>query len=421
MFTFSISGITVNPNNAKLWNNVGHAYEADEDFQTALGYFLKAAQVQPDDVGAHINVGRTYNNLDNYAKAEEAYLKAKAMMPQPKPGQPYMARIAPQHLSVFLNLGNLIARDRSRLGEADALYRRAISMRSDYTQAYINRGDVLIKMNRHTEALAVYQQALAFEPDNPDLHYNLGVVHIEMGDQVDQALAHFNRALEIDPDHVQSLTNSAVLMQETGRSDLRPLAYQRLRKVLAKSVNDREKRVIGGLERVYFNLGMLGMDDGDMDNAEQAFKKAIELKAGFRSALFNLALLLNEQKRPLEALPYLNDLLHHFPDHVKGLILLGDINTNHVKDLKAAEACYKKIVAIDPSHVQGKHNLCVVMVEQGRLLEAHQCLSEVQTMAPNEAYVAKHLQIVESRIRMSETTTPPPTTTQAEKNTHKKR
>merc|ERR1719295_1342307 len=156
------------------------------------------------------------------------------------------------------------------------------------------------------------------------------------------------------------------------------------------------------------------MDDGDMDDAEAAFKKAVELKTGFRSALFNLALLLNEQKRPLEALPYLNDLLHHHPDHIKGLILLGDINTNHVKDLEAAESCYSKIVLIDPGHVQGKHNLCVVMVEQGRLMEAHQCLLEVQTMAPKEEYVTKHLQIVESRIRMANsgtTATHPPTTT----------
>ena len=48
-------------------------------------------------------------------------------------------------------------------------------------------------------------------------------------------------------------------------------------------------------DRVYFNLGMLGMDDGDYDSAEGWFKRAIELKPDFRSALFNLALLLNEQ------------------------------------------------------------------------------------------------------------------------------
>ena len=268
-------------------------------------------------------------------------------------------------------------------------------------------------MGRHQEALEVYQKALTFEPDNPDLHYNLGVVHIETG-HPDKALSHFEKALVIEPEHIQALTNSAVLMQETGRSDLRPLAYQRLRKVLSKTVSSKEKRVIGGLERIYFNLGMLGMDDGNMDEAEKAFKKAIKLKPGFRSALFNLALLLNEQRRPLEALPFLNELLEYFPDHIKGLILLGDINTNHVKDLKTAESCYARIVAIDSGHVQGKHNLCVVMVEQGRLMEAHQCLLEVQTMAPKEEYVTKHLQIVESRIRMANsgtTATPPPTTT----------
>ena len=71
------------------------------------------------------------------------------MLPRAKPGETYQARIAPNHLNVFLNLANLIARNETRLGEADALYRQAISMRADYTQAYINRGDILIKMNRY--------------------------------------------------------------------------------------------------------------------------------------------------------------------------------------------------------------------------------------------------------------------------------
>ena len=85
-------------------------------------------------MGAHINVGRTLNHLERYLEAEEAYLKAKSLLPQPKPGQRYVTRIAPQHLSVFLNLGNLMAKDPERLGEADLLYRQAIAMRNDYVQ-----------------------------------------------------------------------------------------------------------------------------------------------------------------------------------------------------------------------------------------------------------------------------------------------
>lgn len=56
-----------------------------------------------------------------------------------------------------------------------------------------------------------------------------------------------------------------------------------------------------------------------------------------RSALFNLALLLADDHRPLEAAPFLNQLVRHHPDHVKGLILLGDIYINNIKDLDAAE------------------------------------------------------------------------------------
>ena len=36
-------------------------------------------------------------------------------------GQSYIARVAPNHLNVFVNLGNLISRDDSRLLEADAV------------------------------------------------------------------------------------------------------------------------------------------------------------------------------------------------------------------------------------------------------------------------------------------------------------
>ena len=82
--------------------------------------------------------------------------------------------------------------------------------------------------------------------------------------------------------------------------------------------------------------------------------------------------------------------------------MLGDIYTNHVRDLAKAEECYKAIVAIDPTHVQGHHNLCVVMVEQGHLKPALECLKDVLALAPNEDYILRHMKIVESRIRSSE-------------------
>ena len=79
--------------------------------------------------------------------------------------------MAPNHLNVFLNLATLIAKNGSRLEEADLLYRQAISMRSDYTQAYINRGDILLKLNRTKEAQEVYERALFYDSQNPGEKY----------------------------------------------------------------------------------------------------------------------------------------------------------------------------------------------------------------------------------------------------------
>lgn len=177
------------------------------------------------------------------------------MLPKAKPGESYQARIAPNHLNVLLNLANLIAKNQTRLEEADMLYRQAISMRSDYTQAYINRGDVLLKLNRTKEAQEVYERALFYDTDNPDIYYNvsiygpcvwdvlsnnisvfkslqLGVVLLEQGKH-SQALAYLDKALEFDPDHEQALLNSAILLQELGQANLRKLAEKRLLRLLS--------------------------------------------------------------------------------------------------------------------------------------------------------------------------------------------
>lgn len=56
--------------------------------------------------------------------------------------------LAPVHFTIVLNLANLIARNTSRLEEAERLYRQAISMKEDYTQAYLNLGEILLTMNK---------------------------------------------------------------------------------------------------------------------------------------------------------------------------------------------------------------------------------------------------------------------------------
>uniref|UniRef100_A0A1A8EKR1 Protein O-mannosyl-transferase TMTC3 n=1 Tax=Nothobranchius korthausae TaxID=1143690 RepID=A0A1A8EKR1_9TELE len=387
-YTLFTSALKVNKNNAKLWNNVGHALENQNNYAMALRYFLQATHVQPDDIGAHMNVGRTYKNLNRSKEAEEAYLVAKSLMPQVIPGKKYATRVAPNHLNVYINLANLIRANNSRLEEADQLYRQAISMRPDFKQAYISRGELLLKMNKLSEARDAYLRALELDGTNADLWYNLAIVNIEMKDP-SEALKNFNHALELNPRHKLALFNSALLMQESGEPKFWPEANRRFLIYVEEEPDDANG---------YFNLGMLAMDAAENAAAEHWMRKAIGLQAGFRSALFNLALLYSQSKREVDALPVLDELLHHHPEHIKGLILKGDILMNHKKDTKGAKVCFERILRMDPTNVQGKHNLCVVYFEERDLPRAERCLEETLALAPNEEYVRRHLSIVRSKM-----------------------
>ncbi|XP_077451489.1 protein O-mannosyl-transferase TMTC3 [Stigmatopora argus] len=387
-YTLFMSALKVNKNNAKLWNNVGHALENQNNYAKALRYFLQATSVQPDDIGAHMNVGRTYKNLNKSKEAEDAYLVAKSLMPQIIPGKKYATRVAPNHLNVYINLANLIRSDESRLEEADQLYRQAISMRPDFKQAYISRGELLLKMNKLTEARDAYLRALELDRSNADLWYNLAIVHIEMKEP-SEALRNFEQALQLSPRHKLALFNSALLMQESGDSKFWPEANRRFLSYIEEEPNDANG---------YFNLGMLAMDAEENAAAERWMHKAIALQTGFRSALFNLALLYSQSRRELEALPVLDELLRHHPEHIKGLILKGDILMNHKKDTAGAKACFQKILQMDPGNVQGKHNLCVVYFEERDLPRAERCLEETLKLAPHEEYVRRHLNIVRGKI-----------------------
>ncbi|XP_041651499.1 protein O-mannosyl-transferase TMTC3 [Cheilinus undulatus] len=387
-YTLFTSALKVNKNNAKLWNNVGHALENQNNYARALRYFLQATRVQPDDIGAHMNVGRTYKNLNRSREAEEAYLVAKSLMPQVIPGKKYATRVAPNHLNVYINLANLIRANESRLEEADQLYRQAISMRPDFKQAYISRGELLLKMNKLTDARDAYLRALELDRTNADLWYNLAIVNIEMKDP-SEALKNFNHALELNPRHKLALFNSALLMQESGEPKFWPEANRRFLIYVEEEPQDANG---------YFNLGMLAMDANENEAAERWMRKAIGLQAGFRSALFNLALLYSQSKREIDALPVLDELLRHHPEHIKGLILKGDILMNHKKDTRGAKECFERILSMDPTNVQGKHNLCVVYFEERDLPRAERCLEETLALAPNEEYVRRHLSIVRGKM-----------------------
>ncbi|GAB1605655.1 protein O-mannosyl-transferase TMTC3-like [Argonauta hians] len=390
------SAVKINQRNAKLFNNIGHALEKTSNLTEALHYFTFAARIQPDDIGAHINVGRTYQHLNMSAEAEQAFNTAIALFPPVIQGKSYTARVAPSHLNAFINLASLISRNGSRLKEAEKLYKSAITMRPDYVKAYMSRGELLVRLGRLEEARDQYHIALHYQKSDADIYYNIGVVSLELKN-LQEANVYFEHALRLNPDHQQTLFNSALLLQHLGDPLDRPEAMRRLLHLLELKPNDA---------KAFYCLAILAADNKEFLKAKQWFIQAIKLEDNMRSALFNLALMLvNDLKQPREAIPYLEKLLTYYPNHTKGLILMGDININILKDLTNAEKNFQTILVNEPHNVQAMHNLCVVYVEQGDILKAEKCLLQAHSLAPSETYILQHLNIVRNKIKAIKTNT----------------
>ncbi|KAG8188777.1 hypothetical protein JTE90_009173 [Oedothorax gibbosus] len=387
------SGLRVNPTNAKLHNNMGQVMENLRRFEEALGHYTTATRIEPEDVRGFLNVGRVLALLRRYEEAENVYRKAKNLLPRVESlegkGKSEEVRVGPNHLQLFLNLASLISQNDSRLEEADQLYQEALTLRSDFTNAYLNRGDVLLKMNRSKEAEAMYHRALEFDDGNPDLQYNLGVVLMDQG-RNREALERFNKALDIEPDHEKSLELSAILMQEFGAPDYKNLARVRLERIV-----DRGKET----DRVYINLGLVAVENRNFNSAEKWFRKALQKDPSSREALFNSALLLTEQHREAEAIAFLDQLLELYPGHINGLLLLADVNVNYLKNLDVAEQCYLRVLQLDPSNPKAEHNMCVVFFERQDFSGAERCFSRILDFHPDLPNVRQHLQAVQQILR----------------------
>ncbi|KAL7055677.1 hypothetical protein AAHC03_022774 [Spirometra sp. Aus1] len=392
-YSLFTSALRVNQHNAKLWNNVGHALEAKNNYSEALHFFQKAVEVQPNDMGAHINVGRTFVNLDLYKEAEEAYTRALDYFPKPRKGMTYHTRVSPKDLTVFINLANLLVKDPARLEEADALLRRAISLREDYVDAYQNRGSLLVRLQRFSEAEQMYRTGLKHQPRNVALLYNLGVVLLETN-RTEEAYLNFHKALFYDPGHEQTKFVLAASYADSSDPQLREKA-----RLLYEELSQSNFEPV----RVHFGLALLYSDALDFERAVQHYRTVLKHESTHRSSLFNLALMYNnELRQPLSAIPLLKQLIEVHPSHTKSYLLLGDIELSVRKNPTEARRLFEKAVSLEPGNLQARHNLCVSIVDGGDLVGGERCLTEAARHATNkDDYIFKHLAIVRARLTAS--------------------
>jgi tetratricopeptide (TPR) repeat protein len=114
----------VNPNNAKLYNNIGHYYERLKNYSKAYEYFELASSHQSDDLGSQINIARTLINLGEEEKAERLLWKIKPRVKHSVINK----RIIPNYLNLWINLANILVKNEDRLEEAENVSQNLLSL-----------------------------------------------------------------------------------------------------------------------------------------------------------------------------------------------------------------------------------------------------------------------------------------------------
>ena len=176
--------------------------------------------------------------------------------------------------------------------EAGTFFRLALRNDPASAEALYGVGSVALKLGDVKEARESFERAAnlraSYLETRPNALNNLGLLAIREG-RIDDAIALFQEALRLYPDHLVALENLGNAYRQQHRWEE---AQQTLERALAAGPESPE---------VHYSLGMVFAQTGDTVKAHEYLKKALELRPIYPEALNNLGILYLRTQRRDEA------------------------------------------------------------------------------------------------------------------------
>ena len=201
---------------------------------------------------------------------------------------------AQQRLGMVLQLEN-------RLPEAEACFRAALQRDPDYVEALIGLGQVEALRGDERSALKHLETAIEIDPHRPRAHSCLGHL-LESQGKTDEALAEYFRTTELEPNSAE--VGLAIANIQLGRRQP-DQALSRLDQVVELSPENGEARELRG--RANLTLRHFAQASEDFVAAAKKFPNRADI-------YYNLALALEADQKPSEALRAIEQTLRLAPD-----------------------------------------------------------------------------------------------------------
>jgi len=208
-------------------------------------------------------------------------------------------------------------------------------------------GSLLLERGQVNEAIAHFQKALALQPDDAGLHNHFGTVLAKQG-QSDEAIRQYQEALRLEPDHADAHNNLGATFAEKGQTDE---AIRQYREALRLKPDHAD---------AHNGLGVALHEKGQMDEAIRQLQEALRLKPDHADAHYNLGVAFYQQGRTAEAIRQFQGVIRLKPDHAEAHNNLG---TALGLGGQTAEAIrqFQEALRLKPDYGDARRNLDAVL------------------------------------------------------------
>jgi tetratricopeptide (TPR) repeat protein len=244
--------------------------------------------------------------------------------------------------------------------------------------AAVTLGDAFLDKGDLPKGKSVFDSMSKVLPKYAVIHHRLGLIALAEKKEED-ALEHFEAALDTDPNHIESLAqivNISFAHKKTAE------ARDRIARQLDRSPDNPKLHILMG--RAWLALQ-------DVSKAETSLKKAIALDEKSLDAYILLSALYVQAGKLDQAMQENEAALAKNPKAIVPRMILGMLHTQR-KEYDRAMARYEEALKINPRFVQAANNLAYLLNEHGG--NSDQALTYAQTareISPDDPHIADTL------------------------------
>jgi protein O-mannosyl-transferase len=189
---------------------------------------------------------------------------------------------------------------------SESLWTHTLACTADNAVAHNDLGQALFQKKRPDEAIVHFQKALQIKPDYAEAHHNFGNALLQTG-RADEAMLQYQRALDVNPQDARSHNNLGYVLLQKKRVDEAIVHFEQALKIRPDYAE------------AHYNCGNALLQRGQVDQAIGHYREALRFKPDSVVVLDRLAWLLATSREPLvrngaQAVTYAEhacELTHH--------------------------------------------------------------------------------------------------------------